>query len=156
MARPASRSTPGPSGREIDGDTGEVSESRAVAAVSEFGGGEGTFKAVKYVSVPMLTPDEVPPGRSMICKMADAMRVMPPLEGVKVKFPGDFMCSTIQAPNGEVRLFPWSAVFRSEMAKAYEGEGYVGKWFRITRLKKTGKNYWTFAITEVEPVSHAA
>jgi hypothetical protein len=142
----------------IDDDTGEVDQvGSTVITVSEFGGEDATgFTPVKYVSVPILTPEEVPPGRSMICKLVDACRTMPPLKGVKSKFPGDFMASTIQAPNGEVRLFPWSAVFRSEMAKAYEGTTYVGKWFRITRLKKTGKNYWSFAITEVTPTRQAA
>ena len=105
------------------------------------------FEIARHVSVPML---EVPAGMSFIAQLADAVRVLPKIEGVRSKMKGDHFASTIIAPNGEARLLTWSAVFKSEMEKFYPEGEYVGKWFRITKIDpKPGKDYWTFAIQEL-------
>jgi len=151
MARKPAPSASPPPDEDIDDETGEITQ-RALA-VTDFGKGAGSgFEVVKYVSIPMLTDREVPPGVPIVALFAEAAKVMPPLEGYKQKFPGDFTASVIKALNGEARLFPWSTVFKSEMARDYPDETYVGKWFQITRLPmKRGKTYWTFAIAEVRP-----
>lgn len=153
---------------DVEPDTGEVvSGVHAIATRGEFGratesgGLPPGLEVASYISVPMLTPEEVPPGVPFICRIVDAARVLPPIEGARRKIKGDHIASTIMAGNGDVRLFTWSAVFSSEMEKAYgaNGElngGYVGKWFRIVRLKKTGKDYWTFSITELRETRAAA
>ena len=144
-------------GETIDHETGEVVESPANAvAVQEFGGNKAAFndtdfEVVAYVSVPMLSTREVPPGRSMVCMIADLMHEAPLIEGVKPKYENSplYIC-TIKALNGEARVLPCSKVFRQEMEAKYPNGSYVGKWFQITRMpKKEGKNYWTFAIAEV-------
>lgn len=154
MATRPRNNPPSPSEPDYDADTGEVMPDgpRAVA-VQDFGRTAHTgFEVVQYVSIPMLTDREVPPGVSIVAHFAEAAKVMPPLEGQKAKFPGDFWCSVIKAQNGEARLFPWSTVFKSEMERTYPNASYVGKWFQITRLPmKRGKTYWTFAIAEVRP-----
>lgn len=146
-----------PPADDVDPETGEImpaqSESRAVAQASAqnitFGQG-GAFKIAKYVSVPML---EVPVGQSFVCQLFDKVRILPTLEGQKPKYKDSpHWASTIKASNGEARMFTWNTVFRSEMEKNYPGDSYVGKWFQITRLPiKRGKDYSTFAITELEP-----
>ena len=127
--------------------------SQASAQNITFGQG-GAFKIAKYVSVPML---EVPPGQSFVCQLFDKVRILPPLEGQKPKYKDSpHWASTIKAPNGEARMFTWNTVFRTEMERNYPGDAYVGKWFQITRLPiKRGKDYATFAITELEPADAA-
>lgn len=145
---------------DIDADTGEVTERpdrRELAKVSsEFGGDDARgFTLVKHVTVPMLSDKEVPPGRPIVVRFVDAMRVLPPIEGVKPRFPGEHMASTIEAPSGDVRLFTWSTVFRKEMDRDYPDGTYVGKWFRITRLPqqrtRSDVAFWPWAIAEVAP-----
>lgn len=146
---------------DIDPDTGEFSTDMRDTALSVQRGGfergfedvrsdrPAPFKVVNYVSIPML---EVPVGQTFFAQMVDKARVLPPIEGQKQKYKNDHVASTLKAPNGEVRLFTWNTVFRSEMERAYPEDGYVGKWFQITRLPvKRGKDYATFQITEVEP-----
>lgn len=148
---------------EIDEETGEIlpmrqrGELTTVASNVEFGRSlPAGFTVAKYVSVPML---EVPPGQSFICQLVDKVRVLPPLLDENGnprprKIKGDHFASTIKSSNGEARLFTWNTVFRNEMEKAYPGETYVGKWFQITRLPvRSGKDYSTFAITELSPPS---
>lgn len=156
MARAARATQP----VEVDEETGEILPPRARSenegrSVVTFGKTEpAAFKPTKYVSVPML---EVPPGQDFYARFVDKMRVLPPLkndkgEVIASKYKGDHCASTIEAPDGQVRLFTWNTVFRSEMDRAYPDGAYVGKWFHITRLPiKRGKDYATFAIAEVEP-----
>lgn len=143
----------------VDADTGEVTERHNAGdgvgqggpvAMVQFGSARPSgFSVKRYVSVPML---EVPPGQSFVAQMVDAVRVLPPIEGQTRKIKGDHYASTIKAHNGEVRLFTWTTVFRSEMEKNYPEDGYVGKWFQITRLPiRKGKDYSTYSIAELEP-----
>jgi hypothetical protein len=154
MARGTTRAAARPS-ETIDNDTGEVLEtgrSRALAPVQQailtFGqGGLADFEIAKYVTVPML---EVPPGVPFIAMLQDKVQLIVDGVPVKSKIKGPHNASTIVAPDGEARLLTWSAVFMSEMTKAYPNDEYVGKWFKITKMQmKAGKDYWTYAIVEL-------
>ena len=150
--RPAPRET-------VDPDTGEVTTDgpqTGGAIVHAFGGAGADIgvQIVRHIAVPMLTTTEAPVGVPITCKFVDAMRELPPIEGHRSKYPTAFHGSTIVSPSGDARIFPWSAVFKNEMERAYPNETYVGKWFRITRLLKTGKSYWTFAIQELRVPAH--
>lgn len=129
----------------------------AVATTPQFSFGQQqtNFRIKKHVSVPML---EIPPGVSFVCRIADEVRVLPAIEGHKPRFKDSpHYASTILAPNGEARLFTWTAVFKSEMEKNYPDKSYVGLWFRITKLPmKSGKDYNTYAIEELEAEDEAA
>lgn len=106
------------------------------------------FRVKAYVAVPML---EVPPGQSFVAQFVDKVRVLPPIEGQKKKYPGDHFASTIKAMDGEARLFTWNTVFKSEMEKMFPNDEYVGEWFQITRLPmKRGKDYATYSIMHLE------
>jgi hypothetical protein len=158
MARSATRTAPR---EEIDEQTGEIlpmrarADTREVSTNVEFGRSlPPGFAVAKYVSVPML---EVPPGQAFVCQMVDKVRILSPLLDENGnprprKIKGDHFASTIKSSNGEARLFTWTTVFRSEMAKAYPDDTYVGKWYQITRLPVSrGKDYSTYAITELTP-----
>jgi hypothetical protein len=158
MARSAQTRAPAP--ETIDHDTGEVVQPDEPQApgteVATFGSGrvamnETDFEVVQYVSVPMLSMREAPPGKPWVCQIADAMHEAPLIEGVKPKYENSpLVICTIKALNGEARVLPCSKVFRSEIEAKYPNGSYVGKWFQVTRQhKKEGKNYWTFAIAEV-------
>lgn len=157
MAR-AARDTHTDTTEVVDGQTGEVLTPRTrnpgtvVAPSTNITFGQNIdmarFRVKSYVTVPML---EVPPGQSFVCQMFDKVKILPPIEGQKKKYPGDHFASTIKAPNGEARLFTWNTVFKSEMEKMFPDDAYIGEWFRITRLPvKRGKDYSTFAIEHLE------
>lgn len=156
---PSNKKTLTETAREVEDERSERDNGgrveTAITVRGDFGVDDpGDFVPVKYVTVPML---EVPVGATFIAQMVDAMRVLPPLEGQTRKIKGDHVASTIRSTTGAVRLFTWNTVFRSEMEKVYEDAGYVGKWFQITKLAmKRGKDYHTFAITEVAPRASAA
>jgi hypothetical protein len=163
MARAAQTQPAARAAETIDNDTGEVVEGREVATQATFGSGQASlnetdFEVVQYVSVPMLSAKEAPPGRPWVCQIADAMHEAPMIEGVKPKYENSpLIICTIKALNGEARVLPCSKVFRQEIDAKYPNNSYVGKWFQVTRLpKKEGKNYWTFAIAEVRLKANAA
>lgn len=157
MARSAQTVRQAAAPATIDNETGEVlPEAQPAEERPQFGSGqlamnETDFEVVQYVSVPMLSTREAPPGRPWVCQIADAMHEAPVLEGVKPKFENSpLIICTIKALNGEARVLPCSKVFRQEIDSKYPNQTYVGKWFQVTRQhKKEGKNYWTFAIAEV-------
>lgn len=138
-----------------EGSPHEASEIILRDNAVQFGGlaaGAG-FEQVAYITVPMLN---VPDGTTIIVRMLDAVEVLPELEGVTKKFPGDHFASRIAATNGDVRLFTWTSVFMKEMEKAYPNQSYVGKWFQITiEGLKRGKKYRVPAIIEVRPSRQA-
>ena len=46
------------------------------------------------------------------------------------------------------------AVLQAELSDNYENDGYVGKCFALTKLKKKdGKRYHNFSVIEIEPIA---
>ncbi len=158
MARQPRAVEPGDMRETADEVEGEVMppRQRQTTAVAtrerpqfSFGQEADQFEVAEYIAVPML---EIPPGQTFVAQFIDKVRILKPIEGYKSKYKGDHWASTIRAQNGEARLFTWNTVFKTEMEKNFppDGEnadGYVGEWFRITRLPiKSGKDYATFSI----------
>ncbi len=164
---PKKPTTPPPT---IDNETGEVMDtsmsdpSGNVLTVkpelmSEFVdvSDDSRAKIVRRITIPVL-PMDVDSERAIAenrLEMTIAVKVVEAIhEGralANAKYPTPAKLMTVESVNGTQAKIVVSAVLQKELAAAYNGDEYVGRWFRLTKFRrKHQKQYNTFEVIETE------
>lgn len=105
------------------------------------------YKRTNPVTIPMLSVKE---GVPVLVKIISPMYV----SDVKVDNKEPATVARVWSPeSGGTFILMCGAVIQKELEKAYPNDGYVGRFFEITRGesgKKAGKNWVAYTIFEVE------
>ena len=137
----------------IDGETGEILKSDKTStdvAVhtngDDFAVATAAVKVVRRVTIPLL---QFPEGQTITAKIVAPIYTGKEIPGHQIKKAAELV--QIDSRSGVRRLIIVNEVLKKELNEAYPDDGYVGKWFMITKIApKDGKRYPTFDVQEVE------
>lgn len=118
------------------------------------------FRVVRHVTRPLLKIEENKPyylkidGAIRQAEQQKKPKMVKQGDGTEVPQPPPFIVDITNLVTGHPMQMVCNEVFRTELEKQYKDGSYVGKFFQFSKnTKAEGKNYNTFGITEIEPVS---
>lgn len=134
---------------EAHGSQGQNGKLVVVKTDPSFLTNNADFKVKRQVTVPVL---QFAPGQTIVFAVKSAIKQSNVSDGKM----GPAQVCEVVAPNGSLRLLVVGKVLQGALTNGYPNDGYVGKWFAVTKLAERkrsaqGLEYSDYGVAEIEP-----